>query len=263
MIAQFINQIFWSFGIFTLYLLFIQRLKKTFQNSIYKISNCINILLFIGMIFFLLIQIADSIINIIVYINKNFNWNQFSLYTLPILILSEFLHFIISCIIVYMFISRLIQLILLRETNNFSSSQIRDDISNDLQINLEEYQQKILNVVIKYFILSTIAIISSQIFFISSIILDISFNSSNSCCSQRFNIISSYINITIMGIDCCINCLCIFLNFQFKPKWYSLICNCFRKCCQYICLKYVKKRLKTELKGGINYDSISSWSLTK
>ena len=53
MINNCVNFIFWAFGVFFVYLLFIQRLKITFKNSIYKISNCVDRLLFILLTIFL------------------------------------------------------------------------------------------------------------------------------------------------------------------------------------------------------------------
>ena len=115
------------------------------------------------------------------------------------------------------------------------------DDNGQLSIRIKQNDENILNIAVKYFILSFIAIILCQLFMIISAIQKYSFKYFNF--DYLFYEISETFIIIMLSIDCCINCICIFLNFGFKHKWYLFICNKCHKQCKVICLKYVTRKL--------------------
>ena len=58
----------WALGEFFLYLLFIHRLYETYKDSIFKISKCRVILLYIPLVIFLVSQIINAVLGLCIYI---------------------------------------------------------------------------------------------------------------------------------------------------------------------------------------------------
>ena len=111
--------------------------------------------------------------------------------------------------------------------------------------------------------LSSTAIISSQIFFNCSLILIHSFHHLRDHLQHYEH--AARTNFIMLATDCLINCLCIFLSFKFRDKWYQHLCSKYHKFCNWFCTKWVKNRIKNQTeknKALLNIDIGDSESQT-
>merc|ERR1712157_394391 len=104
-----INLLSWTFGVFVLYLLFIIRLRRTYRDSTFKISAKIYFLLYSLNIILLISQLTEYFMLIAAYYNA-IDFDTYSKWSIKLMICAVYLHLIISIVLVYMFISRLLTL---------------------------------------------------------------------------------------------------------------------------------------------------------
>ena len=110
--------------------------------------------------------------------------------------------------------------------------------------NSNKQQENILNLVVKHTILSSTAIISSQIFFNINVVFTQSFDNlyKHLAVYER----DAIWDFNALAIDCVINILCCFLSFKFKQSWYNICCNLCHRLCDWCCKKGVEWKLKRE-----------------
>ena len=234
------NLIIWSMAQILMYILFTLRLYHTFKGTILQIQHKTLSNIKITFSLFLSLFIMYCIISILAYYDI-IPWSSYSIISSIITIIIEISDLSLSIILIHMFIMRLFKLLILN--SNEKDITIIDGTSNDkqFQINLNIDQTSILALVVKYTVLSFITIISSQIFLISCI------NRSISLMTNEDHYQNGLILFSIcFTVNCCINSVCILLNFKFSHSWYIYICCICEKCGNGICKKNAMKKIKNQ-----------------
>ena len=146
-----------------------------------------------------------------------------------------------------MFITRLFKLFILNqnekdvtivEIDNYDGAKSAD---LEFKINLNTDQTSILAVIVKYSVLSFITITSSQIFLISCINRSISLITNENHYKFGYKLFA-----ICFTLNCCINSICILLNFQFIHSWYIHLCCICEKMCNSICNKHAMKKIENQ-----------------
>eukprot|EP01084_Bolivina_argentea_P019155 35621_1 len=273
-----INTFSWAFAQSLVYLLFITNLHHTFKNTSLFISKSMLIFLFTLVIIFFILNITWMIL-FLLYYNATIHQYNFGWLATVIVSVTELIDLIVSIILVYIFVNRLFMLFVINneqsivyrqnknksipysiqkiENDSWNSSLISDKLTPNAQNSLTciaeddeksiakrseslNIQQKsIVYTASKYTILTSIAIVSTQLYLISGV--------NNGIAVMRYNASKLYYNdsfriyVALLTIDCCINSLCVCLNFEFSKTWYNSLCFLCNSCCNVICIKISKK----------------------
>lgn len=219
----------WRFGCVCLYLLFTKRLQITFDQNKYNTnSNFIYYVIYILCALFIALSIAQFL-EYVLYFNYHKTNDGYTMVEIIGTILTEIIDLLLSIGLIGAYIRKLWQLNE-KVANPFSTK------NNDGK-EINSAQNKILNAIGKITILSSLAIISSQLLLIVQTIV-------------YFQAISSSLTIQVIwillnNIDCMINTICIFLSFDFNVDLYHKICGYFQKCCFKFCkMVYTKRNTK-------------------
>eukprot|EP01084_Bolivina_argentea_P012566 23516_1 len=256
----------WIFGVSFLYLLFLSRLTKTYQDSTFQLSSLIRICTYIALTLLLFLSFAALTLFGLYYyyVGNDLSTNNLFLIAQILIAITEILHLFISVVLIYMFVYRLFKLFVIMSydnihvgmthtlslQDNYGSLDVEDSNSytNDTSLSISESQQSILIVIAKQSILSITAIISSQICFIGAFILTQTWDVGHG----SFYKFMYTISIMLFGIDCVINCVCILLTFSFQHKVYMVLCGRCHQCCQNCCIKYVKNKIQKQERETID-----------
>ncbi|ETO20537.1 hypothetical protein RFI_16679 [Reticulomyxa filosa] len=137
-------------------------------------------------------------------------------------------------LLIYLFVKRLFILATTQAASIFGSNDPNNKLSIDLQLSAS--QQKLVNLMTKYCMLSLMALVSS-------------------CISGAFNLVRvvlrgrdhnndfyiGWFSIFIVNVDVCVNVFCLCLQFKFSNHWYEW-------CCQHVKLENsMKIYLSTKL----------------
>eukprot|EP01084_Bolivina_argentea_P127038 224754_1 len=229
----------WQAGTGSIYYIFIKRLHRTFNQTKYDITTNIYTALTCGCIFFFVIQIILLITwyySMIYYISTN----TLHIIVAVTVIVEQLLDFLLSVSFLMIFIKKLRALNIDIGLNYLSYDLELNDMKSVQNSTLNKQQLVIIKSLSKITILSCIAIISTQCFFIYEGILywlD---------APLRLNAIR-YI---AMSLDCMINSICVILNFDFADGWYISLCKscdcCLTTICTYDAIKK-QNNLKQQL----------------
>ena len=259
-----VNTISWAFGQLCIYLLFVLNLHFTFKNTLLALSKRVLIFLYILIILFFILQLSFTVL-FIIYYNLFISDAQFSMIAMVIVSVTVFNDIILSFALVYLFVNKLFKLFVLTLTHENHSKLGPYDVSkeesksswliqaqkslaeelgveavrvskNKKDVGLNVKQESILNTASKYAILSSIAIISTQLYLISQLNNVISINGSQDYYNWSFRIYTA-----LLSLDCFINSLCIFLNFEFNQLCFLKCCCLCDSCCHSIC-RCISKR---------------------
>ena len=189
-IAMTSGMLFFVFLLLTLVL----RLRLTFKDSIYRMSQC-TYCVFIGILVSLPV-IPPILFNV-------FNVD-------PIVCVASFIVIFLvgAALAVYFFVRALYKLTLSRNESMSNSNMNPENVS------LDKFQQKMINLAARYLLLFGIATFSS-------ILLTVG-------CMYLFFGISEL----FMFIDLCINLFCMYLQFSFAKNVYFRCCGCLDKLCR-------------------------------
>ena len=212
---------FYYFAQTTLYILLLLRLHFVFCETQYRSSKCVyisfGILMSLYILFILLYICGQSI-----YIGHNyfdssiFQFNAVWITDTVSAVGIEIIDLILSIFLVVIFIKKLMA-VTVTLYNDQSPNKQTEDLLNDKQNDL-------LSMITKYFVLTFIATLSTQI---ESLIWSIYWIG---YCLNDAGIESWTGDIfwpTLIPIDCVINVICLFLIFDFNRGWYARICNGF------------------------------------
>eukprot|EP01084_Bolivina_argentea_P203946 348245_1 len=228
-----INIMSWNLAHVFMYLLFVINLRDTFRATTLKIKHTALKFFAILIIAFFCSQLA-YVTMVELFYEKIISIATYHKYAPIPIVITELIDAILSIELVYMFVHRLFLLFRMHTHNKISE--------------LNWKQQSILYSVTQYTILSTIAIISSQTFLISSVNNSYSFKADNGA----YYHISYTLYSILMDSDAVINSLCIFLNFRFSHLCYVSMCCFCDDCCHAIC----KKCAATNSKNNVNGNNI-------
>ena len=233
-----LSYFFWAFGVLFLYFLFITRLKTAFNGSVYQISNCTMITFYGTSIILLILALIDIIWMVgIVYLRNSCPiFIHMAEYANLNLVLAECFHLIISSVLLYTFVSKLLEVI-----HNTSIEILDNRHYGSTAVQFCTSHQNILSVITKQTILSIIVIVSSQISLLMRIFLK--FNYTNPDRAKETVVLT----VSTFSTDCVLNCLCILLTFAFQQRCYLKICGKCDSCLQSVCTGHVQSRLENKI----------------
>ena len=230
------NIIIWSIAQISMYSLSTLRLYQ-FNLTILQIQSKTIFHIKLALSVFFSVFILHLIITIIAYFGV-IEWLSYSIISSLIMCIISILALCQSSILIYMFITRLFVLFMLnaekKNTANFN------DEKDEMNITINADQASVLESIVKHTSLDVIAIISSQVFLISNI------NRSISLSNEKHYEIGYLVFAICLTLNCCINSICILLNFKFSHSWYKTVCCIGDRCCRCICKQYLMQKVKKE-----------------
>ena len=225
----------WVMGQIFVYLLFIERLKYSFKGSKYENKRSYYYKFYIGICLFALSSFAFQITRILheTGIIKQYLF----VHSGEIRDLSQqMIDIYLSIAMLYAFNKKL--WILNLDLSIFANSSVHQSA-----LSLNAKQESIINISARLTVISSFAIISTQCLMIYTTIVYELCSYSN--CGQHKYLIYIPIADAFWGIDCVINCGCIFLSFDYlsAEATYNWLCHC----CHCLCIKCYASMTKTKL----------------
>ena len=237
--------LFWSLAQSCSYILFIQRFKMIFDNTEkYEYNSKILILLYIEIFLFVLIEIINIITAQLYYQDIIENESLFLLIDGVNNIIASFMDLVLTVMFIYLFTRKLLDLtvdVALNNSNWKSSIHSINSAKISSLISLNTDQMSIVHIVAKCSILSSIAVISTQIFFFYYNVLYVTYQITKS--AARYDIMFD-IYLVLWWFAIMMNVVTIFLNLDATFVWYQFFCLRVHKLCQQCCEKLAKKKLQ-------------------
>lgn len=245
--------LFWLIAQILTYLIYINRLYYTFDSTSYHITNSILYPLYILLTLFALCHVALGIV-FFIEITGNLNQETAGRPYAICYILIELFDLIICIVIVYIFASKIMKLItdfddeiqyqrslsiesiISTSSPSMSPMSINTQMSmNPISCNLNHVQKLMIKVMTRYFVLTTIAIITTQIFMITRVLSEILF-------AVQYDGLQIWtVSLICQGIHCLISVITIFLIFSFGDNLYKISCKRLDIYCKMWC-KIIAKR---------------------
>eukprot|EP01084_Bolivina_argentea_P035124 65151_1 len=223
------------------YLLYINRLYYTFYSTKYQITNHILYQLYITITLFALCHLGMCIVFILEYkTNPSLNYHTAGIFYAILYISLEIVDLILCINVVYVFASRLIQLIC--DFNEEEPIHKKHVCHLSISINKKSYiylnaiQRFMVKVMTQYFLLTTVSNIATQIFLLVRAIAEIFY---------FYDITSDYghlwtISLVLQGIHCCISVITVYLMFEFGNTLYYTCCGKMDRYCTLWCKNIAK-----------------------
>ena len=206
---------FWSFGYFLTYLLWYNRIKDTFKNSMYDLKKTTSIIFYILLSCYIISQQFNTIIwELFVFLDGKMTWKHFNDIYYPLLWIRLSIDFILNTFIIYLFCSKIYKLTVIKPSPISSK-----------RVFATEHSFKVFETMIKYFILTVLTVISTELFTVSQIILSQSIDHAIKTNNYTFYFIAYKIYYILCNIDTIISTIYILLTFQFTSKYYYKICH--------------------------------------
>eukprot|EP01084_Bolivina_argentea_P252951 424772_1 len=193
----------WICGHVFLYLLFVRNIQHTFQNTLYRAAASTLIFLYFQIVIFSLVLLSYYVVYVM-YDRRYISHEAFSWTAFIIISAGELNEFMLSIILSYMFISRLVKL--------YKVSNI------EMQ---GKHQNSILFAAFRYSMISFISIISTQLFYIS--LGNKALGYSNSFKYYKW---STIVHLHLFSIDCVINSFCVYMNLEKNTLIIRLCAQC-------------------------------------
>ena len=259
---------FWRIGQICVYMLFIFRMKHSFATTQYQSPFWHFLILYVLMVIFMFIQIIFTIEDYILFNGYHVLSNKGNSKFESVNIWStEIVDLIISITLLYLYFSKLIRLnIDIVDGLKHSASRNRvcgTPTNSELIIN---QQQSIIGIMSKFTILSTFVIIFSQLFvFIIGLGYWIcpGYNADDDqVLDDKTTCITQWRNgwRALWAIVNMINCLCIFLSFDFLTGTYYKICGLCDHCCRAF-MKETFNKKNQEIQDILDNESVLDDSL--
>ena len=144
-----------------------------------------------------------------------------------------------------LFTSKMYELVKTRKTTIYS-----DDDEVEIELNLQ--QQRLLYATAKYLTLLSLAIFSSWVGLVVIVRNCIQFSVGGDVIEVKKTPISEAIAVSLATMDSTINVICLYLAYPFSNKYYNKYCICFSKCCTYLLNKMTVDEMKNEKAKGIH-----------
>eukprot|EP01084_Bolivina_argentea_P046136 84946_1 len=223
----------WEIAQLLIYVLLMLRLSHSFKDTKYAISKVINIIFIILIIMYSLscmIYIIKAIISIDEYKQQKYIINpRYSVvFDMSYNIGLAFFDLIISILLIALFIRKMMEV-----TIDLRIHQT-DALVNDRISRLNQQQKFLLDITAKYFVLSFVATLWTQVVILLYLLGAIMNYFEWKVAVESINAVAQLFWIT----DGIVNPICLYLIFEMNDKWYQRICRgchafsrlCFRKC---------------------------------
>eukprot|EP01084_Bolivina_argentea_P080223 145357_1 len=228
-LTWYLTYFFWSLGQFMSYLLFLDRIKVSFEDSVYAPSKSTILFLYLLIMLHLL---TWSIANFFPFTtlndvdgNLDNNWLIEFYLSIPITILDIF----ITICMTYIFTSRLYRVMLIQTVAKTNDYKTRQNNALNTSLIITNQHTKMIKVSVKITILSVTSLISSLILITLRAITY----------HNKWGTPLDKIHTIWLQIDTIISCLCLVLFLPKTQKGFDLCCCC----CNAILSKNIKKSL--------------------
>ena len=215
--------ILWASGTLCIYILFIKRLQLTFYGTKYDISKIVYKTLYFGCTLFIIIFLIPETCYYL-RLQDIITVNQYNNIAVVTIVCEQIIDFALSVSLLIIFLQRLRRL-------NIETGVNHGNVGKDLALN--RLQIKIVSSMSKVTILSSVAIVSTQIFLIYIGVL---------YWLGEPEMLNN-IRYALLALDVCINSICVILNFDFANIWYHRLCCCCAYCCNKICAYKARKQM--------------------
>eukprot|EP01084_Bolivina_argentea_P207752 354406_1 len=213
----------WCFGQIFVYLLFLERLKYSFKNTKYSSPSKYYYPFYIGIILFFLSSVTFQVTRILH--ETNIITSYLFIHSGEVRDMSQqIIDFILSIALLYIFNKKL--WILSMDLSNYNSTM-------NIESTLNFRQESIIKIAVRLTLISSFAIISTQLLMIyTTIIYELCIYTK---CNNNKLLYYLPIADVFWCLDCLINCLCIFMSYDFitAKNTYYYICYW----CDYKCIK--------------------------
>jgi len=197
---------FWSFGYFFTYFLFYVRLRQTFQLTVHKLSKTTSIVFFTLLFIYIISQQVISFVWSLLVFFEVLDWSQFNAIYHVTLWIKFITDFVLNIFIVYLFCSKIYAMTIEKNRVTLSSPSVFKNA----------HSPAIFDTMIKYFLLTFLTVLSTQLFTASEITSSVAID--RALATDQFDFYyAAYIILT----------------FPFAKRWYNKYC----KCCHSLCLK--------------------------
>ena len=254
-----VTNTFWSIGYFCTYLLFWKRMDSSFRGTFFEITIITKYLFFFILCTYLFSQIVNSVIWI--KLTLGMPWDIFNKYYHWMLWLRLVSDFLLNSIIIYLFCSKIYKLTI--EHNFMKAKQLtKRTMSSSPTLQrmptketrsivhnaFNESDTAMFDCMIKYFYLSSLTIISTQIFTAAEIGLSFGIETAENDGKfiAYYNWYKAY--YALRSTDSIVTAIYIILTFRFTETWYRVLCRYFHIKCVNIWEKLVKSGVETRLK---------------
>ena len=213
-----VSTVSWNLAQFIVYLLLFERVYHAFNNTKYSVSKY-------TVIWFMILSFAylSSVVVYILWDIQAPNSNSENVFGDIYSIGEEVIDLILSVYMIAIFMNKLFQLTV-------------DLAGNDLPEILTIQQQRLIHIMTKYFILSFIATLVTQL---ESLIY----------CFAEFSGTQGdykwilYVSFLLWPIDCAVNSICLFLIFDINERLYIKSCGKFHTCIKTLFNRRIKRKL--------------------
>lgn len=231
---------FWSLGYVFTYLLFYHRLYQSFKETPHKVTKCSSVI-FYALLFSYFVSQNFSLSLWLVWTleGRSIAWKfqHFNDIYYPSLWTRFAIDFVLNIFVVYLFCSKIYKLTVLN--SKFAT----------------EHSPKVFETMVKYFLLTVITVLSTEIFAISEIILSIAINHAIKTGEFGFYYTSYYIYFNINTLDAIISTIYVVITFPFAKKYYYKYCGCMHDKCVHI---WTKSMTEEVADIELSIDSVSN-----
>ena len=222
---------FWAFAYGFTYLLFYERLRKTFKNSQHSLSKRTKFTFLLIVFCFIASQQMISI-TWLLFVLDILDWAKFNAIYQPALWIKFSIDWIFNIYIVYLFCSKIYKITIEKHRRD----SMRNVMANNNRKNTDNsfrsaHSAKLFNVMIKYFLLTFLTVLSTQIFTASQIVLSISIGHAIDTGLFEFYYKAYMVHFVLGCIDSMVSTLYIMLTFPFAKEWYRKFCTCLHDEC--------------------------------
>ena len=238
-ITWYLTWFWWSLGIFMSYLLFLNRIKTTFKNSIYEPKHKTMIYLYILLTMYAIIWIFAAFIPYTIYIfnvDRDIIFEIEFILSIPITLID----ILITASMTFIFVSRIYKLILLQTKTTFNEElqNVRDfartsnSPSSHVRVTLliTNQHRVLMTVSVKIALLAITSLVSSLILItLRAISFFMSYKSVIAKCAAMW-----------IQFDTIISCLCLVLFLPKTQRAFSILCCCCNALSKKCMERYVK-----------------------
>ena len=231
-----ISTIAWNLAQFFVYLLLFERIYHAFNQTKYSVSKY-------TIIWFTILSVGYLVSSILMYIL----WSMQSPFSVTedvfgdvYAIGEEIIDLILSIYLIGIFINKLLQLTIDLNEND------SEKYINSQGGALNEQQQRLIDLMTKYFVLSFMATLITQL---ESLVYCIGYFD-----DSGWGYWVLYVSWILWPVDCAVNSICLFLIFEINGKWYHKWCKGFHACIKLFFKRATKRKLRKKYFGDQNVE---------
>ena len=215
----------WASSQICTYLVFTNRFKLSFKNTNYALSNTLYFVYYFIITIYILLNYTEIIIYILFkFTSININADDYEDYLILTCFFVLVIDLFLSISLLWTFLHKLVGL----------------HIDIGQQSNARYKQNTIIHVMSKMNILTTISVLSSQVFVIWVFVINAMYRFGFMDFGEYFNALR--ILFVLWAFENIINAICIYLSFEFAGGVYNKFCRGMHYFCVRLCIKWTRKR---------------------